>query len=151
MGVMTPREETRRVMRRVADGLGPGLSLHEFYHCRAPHIGRVRWEISRWLRAAGWSYPRIAAIFGQDHTSIMYGVAKSRDWPATWVTEVLNEERASSAVFRFTVERMGTGPVSEACENAVPRAADGVRVDVVGLACAVEHNGASAPNREGGA
>lgn len=44
---------------------------------RPRHIANARWEFWYLLRTElGWSYPRIAAFTGHDHTSVMHGVRR---------------------------------------------------------------------------
>jgi chromosomal replication initiation ATPase DnaA len=40
-------------------------------------VGRARRDCWRLLRERGWSYPSIGALWGVDHSSVMYGVRKA--------------------------------------------------------------------------
>lgn len=72
---MSPRERIYGVMREIAEMHGFTLAL-----LMSPQIApqklmsHARRDVWRYLRAEGWSLPKIARLFARDHTTILYGV-----------------------------------------------------------------------------
>jgi chromosomal replication initiation ATPase DnaA len=50
--------------------------------CRRQHIVRARWAAFALLRERRWSLSRIAAWFGMDHTTVLYGLRRHRELTA---------------------------------------------------------------------
>lgn len=46
--------------------------------CRKSHVCAARFAFYLELRELDFSFPRIAALFGVDHTSVMYGVRQAQ-------------------------------------------------------------------------
>lgn len=44
---------------------------------RRPYV-RARWHLMAILHDRGWSYPKIGALLGMDHSSCIYGVRQHR-------------------------------------------------------------------------
>lgn len=83
---MTP--QARQIIREVAAdrGLHP---LQIVSKSRIRKVFRARIEVAKRLHARGYSSPRIGAILGHDHTTIVYYLGRARrrpkpEPPRTW-------------------------------------------------------------------
>lgn len=62
----------RSIVREVASVHGMGIE-DLLSRQRTRPVVRARWEAMVALRSTGRSYPQIGALFGLDHTTVMYG------------------------------------------------------------------------------
>ena len=120
MVMETPKGALRALLVLIAKRAAPEVSADEFYSRRKTSWSRIRFEVFVWLRQQKWSYPRIGNLFNLDHSSIIHGVKWATGRPTTWVTEVLNEEVAKSAMLRTTIARLGDSPTTEGRAHQVP-------------------------------
>lgn len=73
--VVSPREVIERDVAAILEEAG--IVEREFYsRMRERRVVRARAMVARYLRARGWSYPRIGKFMGRDHTTIMSVIGK---------------------------------------------------------------------------
>lgn len=73
----TPRDRVDQIIKAVSERTGVDVpQIMDTAH-RSVRVTRARWQAWTDVRnAMGWSYPRVARIWGTDHTSVIYGVRK---------------------------------------------------------------------------
>jgi chromosomal replication initiation ATPase DnaA len=75
--IMTPYEKTMADVKAIAEQ--SGIAWHEVMgRSRFRHVVRVRAAICVALRERGWSFPRIGAFLGLDHTTVMHHCSRAK-------------------------------------------------------------------------
>ena len=71
---VVPRETARKMVERVAEKHGLGAKALFVRSTRRAIVYPRQQAMYAIRQRLGWSYPRIARLFGMDHTTVIYGV-----------------------------------------------------------------------------
>jgi hypothetical protein len=78
--VVFPKDRTRALVQVVIAERAPAVTFEQVmkFRCRHARVVAVRALVWRVMKFEwGWSYPRIAQMFGCHHTTVLHGIRKS--------------------------------------------------------------------------